>query len=118
MWALRGGGREGAREGGREGGRLKWVALTSFLLPFLHRVLPGLMTFSSVSRRLVYVEEMREGGKEGGMARTPALAPPERLRVVSREVIFTSVGKEGGREEGRERRGGMGWQAASFIDLL
>ena len=81
LWALR----------GRQ--RPAWVPLTSFLLPFLHRPLPGMMSFDGASRRLVYVEAISAASAAGSKGAVAAGGAPsqEQLRVVSREVVFTPV---------------------------
>ena len=88
LWALR----------GRQ--RPAWVPLTSFLLPFRHRPLPGMMSFDGASRRLVYVEAVAAGAAAGAAAPPGAVVKgagasggpnKEQLRVVSREVVFTPV---------------------------
>lgn len=87
-----------------------WVPLTSFLLPFRHRPLPGMMTFDGASRRLVYVEAVAPGAAAGAAAPPGAVVNgagasggpnKEQLRVVSREVVFTPV-------PGADRRHGDG----------
>ena len=54
-----------------------WVALTTFYLPFYRSVMD--LSFDCPSRRLMYIEEIREDRQA---------APPERLRIVSREMNF------------------------------
>lgn len=62
----------------------EWITLTTFYLPFQRSVIS--LSYDYVSRRLMYIEEIREDHQA---------APPERLRIVSREMNLTSESSDG-----------------------